>query len=489
MRAGISSGAKVLLNTVAVNLKDCPPFASMTNSHLLPAVRAQYEQLYTNGVRAAAQKEWAKATELFEQAGRLDPRSAELQFHWGEALLRQTNLAGARAHFQLACDDDALPFRADSRINAAIRAQREKVSGKGLILFDAAGALAAGNASGICGQETFYEHAHFDFDGRYRLGRAWAEQIEALLPRNTNAWVSQEVCEKLLGLSAWNRAQVIHFMDARMQLPPLSSQPNNVQRRGALEARINQLVTQMNAANAANTRQTFLKLLEQRPEDYFLHQEYAVFLELTRDVAGAAAEWQRYRDLVPQDFLGYYQAGRLLNAQQRYAEAEASLRIATGIRPSRADAWLELGNALVLQEKYTAALACFSAALNQEPRNPQILFRRGKVFAKLNRHAEAIESYRAAIQLNPADGLPHHALAVELLAAHDPDAAGKEFGEAARLDPDNVVARFDYGTWLMEQNQWDAAQREFEAVVRLQPGNLQAQKNLARLHAEKPRVN
>ena len=63
--------------------------------------------------------------------------------------------------------------------------------------------------------------------------------------------------------------------------------------------------------------------------------------------------------------------------------------------------------------------------------------------------------------------------------------AGKEFSEAARLNPDNVAVRFDYGTWLLNQNHWDEAQREFEAVVRLEPGNLQAQKNLACLQARK----
>jgi tetratricopeptide (TPR) repeat protein len=315
------------------------------------------------------------------------------------------------------------------------------------------------------------------------LGLAWAEQIEPLLPPTTNAWVSQEICDDMLGLSAWNRAQVIHLMIERIQIPPLSSQANNDRRRAALEARITQLRTQMNADNAARTRKAFLKLLEQRPEDYFLHEEFAVFLELAGDLAAAAAEWQRFRDLLPQDCLGYYQTGRLLITQQRYAEAEASLRIAAAIRPSRTDGWIELGNALALQKKYTEALACYSTALKQDPRDPQTLLRRGKVLAHLNRHVEAMECYRAALQLNPADGTSHNELGLELVAARELDAAGKEFSEAARLNPDNVAVRFNYGTWLLNQRHWDEAKREFEAVIRLEPGNLRAQKNLASLQS------
>jgi tetratricopeptide (TPR) repeat protein len=483
IRAGAASGAKVLLNTVAVNLKDCPPFASMTNSVLSPADRAQFDQLCTKAAQSAAQKDFPKGTEFLEQAARLAPKSAELQFHWGECLLAQTNFAAARAHFQLACDDDTLPFRADSRINEAIRGERAKSSGKDLILFDAEAALAAGSETGVCGRETFYEHVHFDFDGRYRLGRAWAEQTEPLLPVNTNAWISQALCDQMLGLSAWNRAQVIHFMLERIQMPPLSSQSNNGLRKDALEGRMTQVRTQMTTENAPSTRKEFVRQVQQRPEDYFLHQEFAVFLELIGDIAAAALEWQRFRDLLPQDSLGYYQTGRLLIALQRFAEAEASLRTAVAIRPSRTDAWIELGNALALQKKYPEALATYSTALQREPRNPQILLRRGKVLGYLNRHAEAIESYRAAIQLNPADGLSHYELGLELLAARDMDAAGREFGEAARLTPDRVAARFNYGVWLMNQRHLPEAQREFEAVIRLEPGNVPAQKNLAALAA------
>jgi tetratricopeptide (TPR) repeat protein len=483
VRAGLNCGAKVLLNTVAVNLKDCPPFASMTDNRLSPANRAQFDQLYAAGTVALGKEEFSKAAESFERAAQLDSKSAELQFHWAECFVGQTNFTGARERFQLACDNDSLPFRADSRINSAIRAEAEKSSSKALIPVDAAGALSAGSNTGVCGQETFYEHVHFDFDGRYRLGRAWAEQVQALLPSNTNAWISQARCDEMLGLTPWNRAQVLHFMIERIQMPPLSGQSNNEQRKGALDARMSQLRPLVNADNAAASRKEFLKLVDQRPEDYFLYQEFALFLELTGDIKTATAQWQHFRDLLPQDSLGYYQVGRLLIAQERYAEAEASLRIAVAIRPGRTDAWIEMGNALALQKKYPEALASYSTALKREPQNSQILLRRGKVLGYLNRHAEATASYRAAIQLNPADGLSHYELGLELLTAKDLDAAGKEFGEAARLNPDRVAARFNYGTWLMNGKHWQEAQREFEAVLRLEPGNVQAQKKFAALQS------
>ena len=46
--AGMNSGAKVILNTVAVNLKDSPPFASLSNSNLPAADRQRFGQIFAD---------------------------------------------------------------------------------------------------------------------------------------------------------------------------------------------------------------------------------------------------------------------------------------------------------------------------------------------------------------------------------------------------------------------------------------------------------
>jgi hypothetical protein len=280
VKAGLDSGAKILLNMVAVNLKDCAPFASLVNSNLPTADRAQFDQLFTDGVQAEDQGNFAEAAQKFESAAKLDPKVAELQFRWGESLFRLTNAAAAREHFQLACDDDALPFRADSRINAIIRNEQQKISGDNLILFDAAAALASNNPANLCGQETFYEHVHFDFDGSYRLGCVWAEQIASRLPaaiasHAVGGWATQETCERRLGLTDWNRSLVIQHMIGRMQQPPLSSQLDNDGRLKVLEDRVNQFRSRMNAAAAAKAREDFLETLQSAPDDYLLREKPA----------------------------------------------------------------------------------------------------------------------------------------------------------------------------------------------------------------------
>jgi tetratricopeptide (TPR) repeat protein len=270
IRAGLDSDAKILLNTVAVNLKDCPPFASLVNSNLPAAEREQFNKFYTGGCSAEAQNNDAKAMQEFEQAAKLDPQFPELQYRWGECLLALTNFADARKHFQAACDDDALPFRADSRINGAIQKTGQRLAGDKLTFFDAAAALATYASNGVCGQETFYEHVHFNFDGNFRLGRAWAEQVEKMLPADisraarTNDWASQETCDRLLGLTDWNRHAVTEIMIDRLSRPPLSDQLNNAGRMQSLSEEAKNLRRRMNPVASQKAVEIYLSAAQLR---------------------------------------------------------------------------------------------------------------------------------------------------------------------------------------------------------------------------------
>jgi len=118
-----------------------------------------------------------------------------VEYSDAESLLTHGD-AAAREQFQRACDDDALPFRADSRINGIIREIGRQMGGPGLVSCDAAASLP--EAGKIPGQETFYEHVHFNFDGNYLLALLWADQAERLLPGDVKnkakgGWASQEI--------------------------------------------------------------------------------------------------------------------------------------------------------------------------------------------------------------------------------------------------------------------------------------------------------
>ncbi len=486
LKVGLDSGASVLLSTVAVNLKDCPPFASVINTNLPSAERARLNTLTADAANLVGQGRTAEAAAACEQAARIAPEAADVQFEWAECLSRQGDSGGARSHFELASGLDALPFRTDSRLNGLIADEASRFAGRPLILCDAARVLATNSPAEVPGQESFYEHVHLNFDGNYRLARAWAEGIQRLLPSGVSAhaagpWASQQVCEQRLGLTDWNRCNVIEEVIRRMQQPPLSSQANNPARVQALTAWETGLHQRMDAAAAARAREEYLDALRRAPEDFHLHENFADFLQATGNYAEAAVQWQQVRVLLPQDHVALYELGRLAGLQNQWAEAEAWLGRSLELRPNFANAWAELGKAHAAQEKFDTALSDYRRALEFQPGDYATWYYAGLALSKLQRRAEAIEHYRQATRLNPGFWEAHFELGGQLGLEGRLDDARAELEQAIRLKPDFAMAHLNLGIALMKQGHLDEAQREFEETLRAEPGNKLASTCLAQL--------
>lgn len=488
---GRRGGAKVLLSSMSVNLKDCPPFASMLNNQLSASDRAQFDALYADGVTLQTNQQPVLAAQKFAQAARLDPKFAMLQFRWAECLLAQTNLSAAQEHFQLACDVDVLPFRANTPINAAIRSLAVELAGTNFAFCDAEAALASATPEGIAGDDSFFEHVHFNFNGNYRLAKAWAEQIMHLMPGELQRkahpeWASQDTCERAIGLSDWNRGFVISSVASRMELPPLAGQLNNPQRLLVLQhamSLLNQRQLQTNIL--AQTHLDFAAAVRSRPADAFLHENYANFLEAIGDLTNALVEYQKIVDLLPHDFYGSLQAGRLCSQLGRLSEAKALLERACLARPSLPDSWFELGLVHGTEADYAAALACFQRASLTRPENGNYLANQAKVLVKMNRQREAIATYRDAIKLDAGNWTWHFELAAELVAVNEIEGAVQAYTAVTQINPQHVVGHINLGVVLARQNRLDEAIQQFEFALRLDPGNAPARDYLQQVSARR----
>src|SRR5262249_37579086 len=136
LEAGANSGAHVILSTVAVNLKDCPPFASVSETNLPAVNRRAFEECVAHASAELQQGAGADAARHYQEALQLNPKSAELQFRLGQCFLNQTNTVAARQYFQTALDLDELMFRADSKLNNLIRAAAVQWAQRGITLCD-----------------------------------------------------------------------------------------------------------------------------------------------------------------------------------------------------------------------------------------------------------------------------------------------------------------------------------------------------------------
>jgi tetratricopeptide (TPR) repeat protein len=477
LEAAAASGAKVVLSTVAVNLKDCPPFGTASDAELSATNRAAFEKFCQDGAAAETQGNFAEARSDYQQGAEIFPQSAEAQFQLAKCLLRQTNGPAARRHFAQAVDDDTLAFRADSQINNHVREFSKKFAGDSLVLCEAAESLAAASPEGILGEEFLYEHVHFNPNGNFALAVAWAGEVEKflkpVLKRGARpAWTSQAECEKLLGLTDWNRVSIMEDIVRRVHQPPFSSQSGNARQTERLQGKIDALRKNFtNETARSQAREIYLEALRRAPENFRPHENYAEFLEATHDLKSAIAERKKTCELIPQYYFAYYSLGVDLKEAGALAEAREALLKANALKSDQGDVRMELGAVLARQGEWELARQQLEAARQFSPDDPQPLLYLGEVLWKLDRRNEALEALRNAIRLAPSDWQPHYRLASDLAQQEDFSDAIVEYQEVLRLNPANVKAKLGMAAALANLGRTTEALQQLDEILTLEPNN------------------
>ena len=518
LRSANRAGVPVILSTMAVDLKDCAPFASIHAVGLDQDQESAWNQIYQRGVDLETAGSYREALALYQKAARIDPEFADLQFRMGSCDLALTNDDQARWDFELARDDDALDFRADTRINSAIKEAASRHAGQGVFLLDATSALAQSSPDGIPGLELFYEHVHLNFIGNYLLALNFAGQVKTLFPnsiaaRDQGNWASAELCNRRLAVTVWDRQRVWQNIFRRITTPPFTGQFNHAVSLKTYEAKLNEVNSLMNTQTPEQSRQMYEQAVALAPDDYFLHGNFQQFLEKGGYLTQTIAEAKRCCELVPQLPGGYYYTGTLLVRAGRISEAKDFFSRALAIRsdyaqaqdglgeilanqpnptgaidwfkrairsdPNYVETYLDLGFLLQSQGHVGAALASYQQAASLEPEGPADYFNRANVAAARYQWDEAIACLRAVVQARPDFWQARYQLGIQLAAKGELKEAQTQFSEAIRCRPDFVQAHLDLGTALSTQGKLDQALAELRTVLQLDPANASAQQQIA----------
>lgn len=350
-QAARSARAKVLLCTVAVNLGDCPPLASLHRSDLPGAQLQEWEAAFARGTNAEAQGRLAEAVAHYRAALALDDHFAELHYRLGRCHQALGQFDSARRAFGLARDWDALQFRTDSRLNAIIRAvaaaeasagvgstvrppradtmnwptsaspapavagspapppgERAGIKGRPswVVLVDVEKAFeeAAQPEGGIPGHRFFYEHVHLTFDGDYLLATtvlpAVAEALALPPPDPTRPLPTRAECAQALGFSPWDELGVHAAMVRSTAKAPFLDQLDHAQRQARAEAQVQQWRQQFQQHNGfEQSVAVYQAALGQRPDDWQIRFNYGNLLSDFGDSAGAVVQYRRAVDLMP----------------------------------------------------------------------------------------------------------------------------------------------------------------------------------------------
>jgi tetratricopeptide (TPR) repeat protein len=219
------SGAKVVLSTVAVNVKDCAPFVSVHATGMTPEQLTAWQQAVDRGA--------------FADALAIDPQHAESHFRLAQILDEQGQAELARSQYLAALQWDALRFRADARINDIIRAAARFAPDR-VILVDAAREMgaAADSPTPPADSRFFLEHVHLTWAGNFELARLLAAGAAHWMQDDRQPWLSPAACAAAIGYTEFGQAGIAMSMDRLTSRPPFTGQLTFAAARGRLQEEI-----------------------------------------------------------------------------------------------------------------------------------------------------------------------------------------------------------------------------------------------------------
>jgi len=296
------AGAKVIVATVATNLKDCAPFGSLHRDGLKAEDLRSWSALVQQGDEWEAANSPGNALKLYFSAAKIDDDYAELEFRIARCLWATGDYKAAKEHFARAQDLDTLRFRADSRINEINRSAAS--SSPGVALIDADKILSDASPDGIIGSDFVYEHVHLTPEGNYLLARAmFLEIAKDLLPHSTGSAdpdvLSEGDCERLLAFTRYDRARLAAEMLDRLQKPPFTTQLNHSEQMFRMAAK-----AQRSDETPNDTAAQYQWAITRRPEDAMLRLRFGMFLypynrAAAAEQLGMAQPWDGYPVFLP----------------------------------------------------------------------------------------------------------------------------------------------------------------------------------------------
>jgi tetratricopeptide (TPR) repeat protein len=274
IRVAKDAGAQVIVSTIATNVKDCAPFASMHRDGLSQQDLSSWSTLVQRGSDFEGEHAYDDALNVYLAALKIDDQYAELEFRIARTLWKNGDYAGARAHFERARDLDTLRFRADSRINEINRSVTKAIQGTTLV--DADAIFAQQSPNRVTGSELVYEHVHMTPEGNYLLARSMFLVLASRIAGHQVAESgvpSKEDCDRLLAFTPHDRQRILSEMVDRLQKPPFTNQLNHA----------DQVLRLMIDAGGSpespeQTAAEYQWAIAQRPDDRLLHYNFGLFL-------------------------------------------------------------------------------------------------------------------------------------------------------------------------------------------------------------------
>lgn len=485
VRTGQRAGARVVLCTVSVNLKDCPPFASTHTRNLAPTQEQELRTLMQQGQENALKGNVLEALTNFLTATHLDPEYAEALFQLGSCELKAGTNAAALEHFAGACELDTLRFRADQKLTQVVTQTAQRT---GAALVDARTELPKRAGVHFPDDTLFYDHVHLNFHGNYLLASVLLPAAERELFGAGKAANLPEISEyQVASRLAWtdlDRQRVYEEMRLRLQQPPFLNQSNFKARDNAWAHALASLKPVV-----SNCLAVYAEATARRTNDWVLHEHYARASDAAGDPVAATREWREVARLMPQEPEPWFQLANLAYNQKDYIEAQRLFRQVLTINPGSTEALNGLGLIASSQGQSSQARALFNQALAIDPHFTSARVNLAVLLASAGDKGAAMEQYRQVLSWDTNNVAARINLAQMLANEGKPDEAIELYQQAVRIKPEDAVAQYNLGNALSARQQHAEALQHYSAAVNARPDFAEARYNLGLELARAGRIN
>ena len=349
LRVGKGAGVPVILSTVACNLRDSSPFASLHPTNLTSKRLEEWQRLFQAGNDLEVSGSFQAALDIYAEAAAIDADFSELQFRIGSCQLALNDNARALESLERARDNDALSVRADTRINKIIMDAIHKNTGSSVTGVDAAQLISDQSPNGIPGKELFYEHVHFTMAGNYLLARILAEKVAERLPALITAGGGERpaeeestACNRRLAVTLWDQKRVWDVALGRISGAPFTAQSSHARNLQYCKARMQEVDSRTTPSSPAHDDQMYKSALEAEPNDSLLRWNYAQFFERTGRLSEAVKQGELICERLPHASWPHYFVGSVMARLGKTTEAADYFQRALRITPDFPQASKEL---------------------------------------------------------------------------------------------------------------------------------------------------
>jgi tetratricopeptide (TPR) repeat protein len=483
-RAARSAGVPLVLSTVAVNLRDQVPFASLDEEQtswkerrdLERGVEAAWEQLEAGDSTGAL----AAVDSLLASRG----DHAEAHFLRGRALLALGRLEEAGESLELARDHDTLRFRADSRINEVIRAV---AAAEGATLVDLAEHFRQGaGGEPLPGRRLFHEHVHLNFAGNHAAALHLLPAVDAHLPAAVGAPTpSLAAVAEHLAFTPFDAATMERDMLALVSRPPFVELVGQRQDLALRREALRRLERGLDAAAWERAEAVYRRRLERRPGDLLSRRRYAELLGARGRGEEAAALWAELLTDYPEVPAWYDARARALASAGNGDEALALLEAARRRFPEAAvEMWINEGTLheaaaeLATEEKDfreaaehgQSARNAYRRALKAAPGRPEPLYNLATLEARNSKTDSSLRRLRQLVEEHPDFAPGHHNLGVGLERRGDLVGAAESFRWEIALTPENPEGYVALARTLRAEGDLQGAVGELTHALERDPG-------------------